>query len=71
MARVGQDALGSVGDGIGSDQVVGCREQYPVKSIPKLSESVDRCHSSQAVPLPDDFRSDVGCNIQTESVMDN
>ena len=28
MARVGQCALGSVGDGIGSDQVVSCREQY-------------------------------------------
>ena len=42
-----------------------------VKSIPELSEGVDRCHSSQAVPLPDDFRSDVGCNSQTESVMIN
>ena len=71
MARVGQDMLGSVGDGIGSDQVVSCREQYPVKSIPELSESVDRCRSSQAVLLPDDFRSDVGCNSQTESVMVN
>ena len=29
MARVGQDTLGSVGDGIDSDQVVSCREQYP------------------------------------------
>ena len=62
---MGQDTLGSVGDGIGSDQVVSCREQYPVKSIPELSESVDRCHSSQAVPLPDDFRNDVVCNSQT------
>ena len=71
MARVGQDTLGSVGDGIGSDQVVSCREQYPVKSIPELAENVDRCRSSQAVLLPDDFRSDVGCNSQTESVMVN